>query len=144
MAAYETRVRILFRHCDPAGIVFFPRWFEMLNDVVEEWFDRGLGCDFRRLHEDMQCGIPALSTEASYRSPGRLGEDTLWRLAVTEVGGSSLGLDVSASGTDGTLRVVFAHRIVFASMGPPPKAARWPDDLRARLESFRADPAASA
>lgn len=136
MAAFETRIRIRFRHCDPAGIVFFPRWFELLNDVVEDWFDRGLGCDFQTLHEEMQCGIPALHTEADYRAPGRLGEDTHWRLGVAELGGSSLGLRVTADGADGTPRVAFYHRIVFAGMGPPPRARRWPEELRARMAEF--------
>ena len=34
---------VLFRHCDPAGIVFYPRYFEMLNDCVEAFLDTELG-----------------------------------------------------------------------------------------------------
>src|SRR5260370_493059 len=39
-SAFVSQVQVLFRHCDPAGIVFYPRYFEMVNDLVEEWFDR--------------------------------------------------------------------------------------------------------
>ena len=28
--------KVRFQHCDPAGIVFYPRYFEMLNTTIEE------------------------------------------------------------------------------------------------------------
>jgi 4-hydroxybenzoyl-CoA thioesterase len=133
---FETRLTVLFQHCDPAGIVFFPRWFEMLNQVVEIWFDDGLGCTFRELHLNRNCGVPAIRTDADYKSPGLLGEKLLWRLGVVTLGGSSIALKVSAIGEDGRVRVAFDHTIIFAEMGPPPKAKRVPDDLRARMEAF--------
>ena len=37
-AAFTYEEKVLFRHCDPAGIVFFPRYFEMINDCVEYFF----------------------------------------------------------------------------------------------------------
>ena len=40
MAMYEMPQKVLFKHCDPAGIVFFPRYFEMMNDCVEAFFDK--------------------------------------------------------------------------------------------------------
>lgn len=136
---FETRLTVLFQHCDPAGIVFFPRWFEMLNQVVEIWFDEGLGCDFRELHLTRNCGVPAIRTEADYKSPGVLGEKVLWRLGVVKLGGSSIALKVEAVGEDGRVRVAFDHTVIFAEMGPPPKAKRVPDDLRARIEGFVID-----
>ena len=38
-APFVSQVEVRFRHFDPAGIVFYPRYFEMINDFVEEWFD---------------------------------------------------------------------------------------------------------
>ena len=32
---FERNKRVRFAHCDPAGIVFYPRYFEMLNELVE-------------------------------------------------------------------------------------------------------------
>lgn len=32
---FSYRQKVLFMHYDPAGIVFFPRYFEMMNDCVE-------------------------------------------------------------------------------------------------------------
>ena len=35
MKVFSFSQDIGFRHCDPAGIVFYPRYFEMMNDAVE-------------------------------------------------------------------------------------------------------------
>ena len=35
---YHRLYPIEFNHCDPAGIVFYPRYFEMTNSVVENFF----------------------------------------------------------------------------------------------------------
>ena len=43
--------KVLFKHCDPAGIVFYPRYFEMVNDCVEAFFDEALGLPFEDLHD---------------------------------------------------------------------------------------------
>ena len=32
---FTAEMTVAFRHCDPAGIVFYPRYFEMINDFVE-------------------------------------------------------------------------------------------------------------
>ena len=34
----------------PPGIVFYPRYFEMLNATVEAFFAEGLGYSFARIH----------------------------------------------------------------------------------------------
>ena len=36
-SAYRATVLVRFAHCDPAGIVFFPRYMEMFNNLVEDW-----------------------------------------------------------------------------------------------------------
>ena len=38
MAQFATEILVRFQHCDPAGIVFYPRYFEMISQSVEEWF----------------------------------------------------------------------------------------------------------
>ena len=45
-AVFQREQVVRFGHCDPAGIVFFPRYFEMLNELVEDWFAQALGLPF--------------------------------------------------------------------------------------------------
>jgi 4-hydroxybenzoyl-CoA thioesterase len=35
--------RVRFQHCDPAGIVFYPQYFVMIHELMEDWFTEALG-----------------------------------------------------------------------------------------------------
>ena len=50
MTVFRFKQKVLFKHCDPAGIVFFPRYFEMMNDCVETFFDEALGIPVSYTH----------------------------------------------------------------------------------------------
>ena len=38
MARFETTRVLRFGDCDPAGIAYYPRYFDLLNGVVEDWW----------------------------------------------------------------------------------------------------------
>jgi 4-hydroxybenzoyl-CoA thioesterase len=137
MPAFETTRKILFEHCDPAGIVFYPRYFEMLNNVVEEWFEDFLGVSFAQLHGERHSGIPTVSLQADFKKPSRLGDVVTFRYGIEKLGGSSLTARFEIHGPDG-LRLsgqqVLVH-VDIKAMKPTP----FPDDLRAGLERTRID-----
>lgn len=83
---HTTPVR--FAHVDAAGIVFYPRFFEMLNAAVEDWF-AALGRDFRRLHLDDRIGTPTVRLEADFVAPAMLGDELAIALEPIKVGTSS-------------------------------------------------------
>lgn len=90
---FEIRQKVLFRHCDPAGIVFFPRYFEMMNDCIEAFFDQGLNCPFEQFHQT--AGIPTATITTTFTSPGRHGDMLDLRLNVTRVGRASFDYEMS-------------------------------------------------
>ena len=57
--------KVMFKHCDPAGIVFYPRYFEMMNDVVESFFAECLGLPFERLL--VTAGVPTVQPNFTRR-----------------------------------------------------------------------------
>jgi acyl-CoA thioesterase FadM len=42
MSYFIKQEKIRFQHIDYAGIVFYPRFLEMLNGLVEDWFEEAL------------------------------------------------------------------------------------------------------
>ena len=34
---FERSVLIRFHHCDPAGVAFYPEYFVLFNELVEDW-----------------------------------------------------------------------------------------------------------
>lgn len=129
---FVRRQTVLFRHCDPAKIVFFPRYFEMINDLFEEWL-ASLDWSFQMLHEDRHEGVPTLETNARFHLPCRLGEVLDLALDVTKVGGASFELEFSAH-CDGELRWSAASKLVYVhNDGTTIKSKRIPEPLRTRM-----------
>lgn len=104
MPFHRYDVTIRFSHCDPAGIVFFPHFFTLFNDVVEDWFTRGLGIDYARMLTVQRLGLPAAHWECDFRAPCFMGECLSIDLGVERIGTSSLALRYLGH-VDGTPRV---------------------------------------
>jgi 4-hydroxybenzoyl-CoA thioesterase len=113
---YRNTVRVRFKDCDAAGIVFFPRYFEMLNDLVEDWFGDALDWPFARMHGDERAGMPTADLQCRFVAPSRLGETLTRELRVQRLGASSVTLGVRFAGPDGEMRVEFAQRLVCVAL----------------------------
>lgn len=129
---FEFAQKILFRHCDPAGIVFYPRYFEMINDCIEAFFETVLGLPFEELHRSG--AVPTVAIDTVFRAPSRLGDDVVLALACTGVGRTSLALEISAS-CDGETR--FDTRSTLVHVDGAGKPAAWPQAVRDGLASFQ-------
>lgn len=137
-APFECDKLIRFHHCDPAGIVFYPQYFVLFNELVEDWFNQGLGIDFARLHVESGLGIPMGSIECRFLSPSKVGETLRLSLAINRIGRSSLQLSVTGK-SGGETRVQAALTVVLASLGTR-KAVPFSDDMRSRLERYVVTP----
>ncbi|MGH1578819.1 acyl-CoA thioesterase [Planktotalea sp.] len=124
---FERREQVLFRHCDPAGLVFYPRYFEMINDCVEAFF-ASIGFSFEELHKS--AAVPTVQIETSVVAPSRLGDELTLSLAVMRCSRSSLQLELNAY-AQGEHRFVCNSTLVHVD--GQGRSAPWPDALRAAL-----------
>lgn len=131
---YQRLIQIEFNHCDPAGIVFYPRYFEMVNSVVENFFADVAGRSFAQMHGGgAQNGVPTVRIEADFTAPSRLGEKVLFTLRLTRLGGASATFTITAA-KDGQERLRAGLTVVWVDHM---RAAPWPEDMRARLAAFQ-------
>ena len=130
MSAFQWQTPVRFRDCDPAGIVFYPRYFEMLNNLVETFFDEAIGWSFAKMHGRDRVGVPMAALSTQFSAPSRLGDLLDWSLAITRVGGASADLSVTAAG-GGELRLSVEATLVLVDI-----------DIRARLAGFTVEAAA--
>ena len=130
---FTTTRRVRFADCDAAGIVFFPRYFEMLNGVVEDWFAGPLEASFRELHLNRGVSVPTAAVEARFIAPSRLEDDLTFSLAVTKLGGASCGLRHRITAGE-QLRFEATQTIVHVGRSLKPEP--WPDPLRVRIAPF--------
>ena len=130
---YRRKIPIEFNHCDPAGIVFYPRYLEMTNSMVENFFREVMDYPFARMMSE-GVGTPTVRLEMEFRAPSRLGEVLDWTLAVRRIGRTSARLRIAAHG-GAELRLNGDLTLVFASLAG--KALPWPDPIWSRLETIR-------
>ena len=129
---YQRDIRVEFNHCDPAGIMFYPRYFEMLNELVEDWFAQALGLPFDVLVGRRGVGMPTAQLDTRFLRVSRHGDLLRQHIHLERLGGSSLKLRVTFEGGDGP-RVEFMQVLVCTSLATH-KPQDFPDDLRAALE----------
>lgn len=68
MSAHRAEIPARFSHCDPAGRVFYPRYLEMFNNLVEDW-RRKLNLPFREIQAGCDLGPAYRSSGGGCRSP---------------------------------------------------------------------------
>ncbi len=85
---YTKQEKIRFQHIDYAGIVFYPRFLEMLNGLVEDWFEEALDRPFSKMHQTN--GIPTVDLKIQFKNAARLGEILTKKLWVKELKNSSV------------------------------------------------------
>jgi 4-hydroxybenzoyl-CoA thioesterase len=121
---------VRFSHIDAAGIVFYPRYFEMLNASIEDYFAQHIGVDFKTIHLDRKLGVPTVKLEADFVAPSRLGDHLLFHVRVVKVGRSSVEFAIEVRCGDETR---FHARVVLVCMDlAAGRSLPWPDDMRPR------------
>jgi 4-hydroxybenzoyl-CoA thioesterase len=85
---FTKQEKIKFKHIDYAGIVFYPRFLEMLNDIVEDWFEEALDRPFSKMHQTN--GIPTVDLKVQFKNAARIGETLTKKLWVKELKTSSI------------------------------------------------------
>jgi len=127
--------RIRFSECDPAGIVFYPQYFVMFNDLLEAWVDQLLpDGGFAGYILGRRQGMPSVRIEADFKAISRMGDDVTLTLDVAHLGSRSLVLELACRGSDGQLRMQARQTLVTTSLVTH-EAIPIPPELRHALEA---------
>ena len=87
-------LRIEWGDCDPAGIVFFPRYFAMFDTSTTYLMERAIGMSkFDYLKAYNFLGHPIVETRARFRVPTRFGDEVAIETAVVALGRSSIKIE---------------------------------------------------
>lgn len=86
-------VRIEWGDCDPAGIVFYPRYFEIFDASTSALFEHALGMTkYQALETFGFAGYPLARTRARFTRPTRFGDDVTVETTAS-LGRSSIAID---------------------------------------------------
>ena len=133
--AFTRPVPIRFSHSDPAGIVYFPHYFDMFNALIEDWYGEELGVDYSKFLLGGHQGFPVVHAECDFRAPSRMGERLKLTLLVERIGRSSLSfLIVGHLHARERLRARIVTAMIALDTGT---SMPLPDPLRDAVEAYR-------
>ncbi len=120
--------KIRFGHTDPAGIVYYPHYFDMFNGVVEDFFDDCVGASFQQMRAEYGVVTPLRHIEADFFAPCRIGDQLRLAMTLVSLGRTSLKLTIDGT-VAGSPRLQARLAVVFVSakdgraLAPPPQVA---------------------
>jgi 4-hydroxybenzoyl-CoA thioesterase len=103
-APFTVELPIRFSHTDPAGIVYFPNYFDFCNGVVEDWYTRCLGIDYARMIFEERRSAPIVHAECDFFVPSLMGDRVSFTLLLAKIGRTSIDMDIYGH-VAGTLRL---------------------------------------
>ena len=125
---------IRFSHCDPAGIVYFVHFFDMVGGVVEDWFREAIGLPFQEMHLERRVGFPIVNTGCEFFRPAHLGDTLRLELAIARLGRSSIEFAIRGS-VAGEEKFRARHKVAMVSLESF-KSLAIPEDMRAKMREY--------
>ena len=129
-------IKIRFEHCDPAGIVFYPHYFEFFNQMIEDFFDEQVGINFQTMHQGWKLGVPLVHIESDFIKASRIGDLLSFSLQLSRIGKKSMDFSISAK-MGGEERVKATLTLVCVSLGETLGSAPIPEEFIRRMEPFK-------
>jgi acyl-CoA thioesterase FadM len=132
---WTTDVLLRFNHCDPAGIIHFPRAFDILNNVVEDWFVHCLGLDYYDIVGRRRIGLGYAHAECDFVKPATMGNVLTLAVRVERLGNKSLALAVTAR--RGAEDILKASMVIVATDLTRHASIPLPDDVRKAVTDYQ-------
>ena len=139
---FEKHQLIRFHNCDPAGIVFYPEYLVIIDELIEDWFNEGMRISFADLHSNERIGVPAARIEVDFLAPSKIGDVLCLRLFVQRIGNKSFTLKVEASVDEKVRLRAILVRVVADINGL--RSIPIPESLRAKMQKYLLDEASCA
>jgi len=136
MKTFTVTRKIRFGHIDAAGIAFYPRLVEMLNDTVEDFFEQAIDYSFREMHIKQKRGLPTVRLQVDFKKSISLGDVILWSLNVSEISRSSFSVKIVATSAEG-IHVSADIKLVYVQLSEEGiKSTTLTEEIRRKLEKY--------
>lgn len=88
--AWTTKRNVRFSDCDPAGIVYTPRFIDMANGVIEDFFLDRLRIDYHALIQKDRVGLGYKSVDTDFFRPAFMGDRLHFTVTMEHIGRTSI------------------------------------------------------
>mgnify|MGYP001810401697 FL=1 len=130
---FTTDRMLHFGDCDISGTAYYPAYLNILNGVVEEFWAH-IGWPWHELIWKERWGTTTVHLSCDFSKPSVFGDKLTFRLTVTKVGKSSVGLHHAIHcGEEHRWSVT---QVLAASWLDKHTSMPWPPEVKAKLESL--------
>lgn len=136
--AFIKKEKVRFQHVDYAGIVFYPRFLEMLNCLVEDFYEEALDMPFKNIHQTG--GIPTVDLKIQFKKAARLGDELTKYLWIKTLGGSSMVCGFKFEHEDGSTCLegeVTLVKVDFLDNRGGIKSSPFTEEMRLKIEKYK-------
>jgi 4-hydroxybenzoyl-CoA thioesterase len=88
--AWTTKRNVRFSDCDPAGIVYTPRYIDMANGVIEDFFIDRLGINYHDVIQKDRVGLGYKSVDTDFFKPAFMGDRLNFTVVIEHIGRTSI------------------------------------------------------
>lgn len=94
MFSNQRSLAIEWGDCDPAGIVYYPRYFQMFDGSTVALFEAAAGCTkYEMMRRYGFAGFPMVDTGAHFYAPSRFGDRVRIDSRIIRIGKSSFDIE---------------------------------------------------
>jgi len=136
MFSNEKHQNIEWGDCDPADIVFYPRYFAFFDASTGALFE-AMGYSLKHIRDELgDVGWPMLNTGSTFFKPSKYGDNVIIKSEFTTVGRASFGIRHQLF-NDGDLAVECLEKRVWACLNASGTLTSKviPNEIRARMLS---------
>lgn len=134
---YVMRRSVLWGDCDPAEMVYTPRFLDYVAEAVNGWFRDVLEEDWYPIKMRRGMVTPIMHATLDFFERLQPGDDIDLTVLVEEVHRSTMSFRVKARNSEG--KDAFSARLVHSIVEYTSfRSVPWPDELRQRATAYRA------
>lgn len=130
---FSTDRMLNFGDCDISGTAYYPSYLNILNGVIEEFWS-WMGFPWHEIIWKERWGTPTVHLTCNFSKPSFFGDKLTFRLSVIKVGRSSVTIEHTVH--CGEQERWSGQQVLAASLLDAHVSMPWPDDVKAKLESF--------
>ena len=134
MSTFKVTRKIRFGQTDAAGITYYPRLVEMINDIVEDFFADVIGFSYKEMIVETDYGVPTVNLNVNFKGPAELEDYVDWYLVVTKIGRSSFSVLIDAK--VGEKEILTADVKLVYIKGNIMKSHPLPDHVKEKMQDY--------
>lgn len=133
---FQQRIPVRFSHVDWARIIYFPRLFDLLHGVMEDFFAEAAGRSYAEMLETERIGFPTVHLESVFQRPMPFGRTLVVDMGVIELGTSRVIFEYRVKVENDSDWAAVVHQTVVAVNMDSWTSVPIPDDYRSTFEAF--------